>query len=162
MSYIPASALLDGFLYFFAVTQTRIRADLICCSTPDPGSFPIDVIDLYPTIVLLVYNCHYMTAICKNAANFERTDRGMDPHPNSGIPSGWYGYDFNTAPGGRSDKRRSRSCPSYWKDEQICPHSDQAPIFRHDGQWWTTDISDRATNYIRDEHVHGKTRPSNI
>lgn len=101
-----------------------------------------------------------MTAICRNAANFQNTPRGKLPHPKSAIPADWFGYDFNTDHGGRSDKRRSRSCPSNWKNTHLCPEFDQAPIFRQDGQWWTTDIAPPTpngvvTNYILDQPVNG-------
>ncbi|KAI1109758.1 hypothetical protein F5Y14DRAFT_431327 [Nemania sp. NC0429] len=125
--------------------------------TPVPGDPPIEVIDIYPRSVVLIYNCYYMTAICKNAHNFQYlTARGKNPHPNSGIPSDWYGYDFNTADGGRRDRRRDRSCPANWKNTHNCPEVSQQTVFRHDGPWWTTEtmpINGQPSFYIRDQPV---------
>ncbi|KAI0097347.1 glycoside hydrolase family 55 protein [Nemania sp. FL0031] len=123
---------------------------------------PIDVIDLYPQSVLLVYNCFYMTAICRNAYNFANTERGMTLHPTSYVGNKRYGYDLNT--GGstaRTSRRRSQSCPGSWKNRHVCPEFDQAPIYRHDGQWWTTDTRGPSDFYILDEPANAQRR-SNI
>ncbi|KAI0191651.1 glycoside hydrolase family 55 protein [Astrocystis sublimbata] len=135
--------------------------------TPTPHDAAIDVLDLYPQSVLLVYNCFYMTAICRNMANFAHTSRGLNPHAHSCVPRNRYGYDFNTgACTSRQGRRRSQSCPSSWKRTHTCPEFDQAPIFRHDGEWWTTDTkgpsaNGEVNNYILDEPINARRR-SNI
>ncbi|KAF2271266.1 pectin lyase-like protein [Westerdykella ornata] len=103
---------------------------------------PEQVIDLGHESVWLVYNCHYMKDICKNAYNFENTPRGIYPHPKSDIAQHVYGYDFNS---GRestthASQRRKQSCPRSWKTSHKCPEADQRTVMRHDGPWLTTEL----------------------
>ncbi|UNI24919.1 hypothetical protein JDV02_010636 [Purpureocillium takamizusanense] len=98
------------------------------------------VIDVHPYAVFLEYNCHYMTAICRNADNFYGSSRGLA----RGRYNTWFNFDFSTrkkSPRGRSQYRRSRSCPTGWVSSAGCPHSDQETVWRNDGAWWTTALA---------------------
>ncbi|KAH9219718.1 pectate lyase superfamily protein-domain-containing protein [Leptodontidium sp. 2 PMI_412] len=113
------------------------------------------VIDLDPEFVYLVYNCFYMRDICKNADNYFRTGRGQI-HPESGLPSYVFGYDFNTGKNShfRSTQRRDQSCPGNWKDVHVCPEPDQRVVMRNDGPWHHNDLEPGTTkNEIR--HLRG-------
>ncbi|KAG6001336.1 hypothetical protein E4U21_004434 [Claviceps maximensis] len=99
------------------------------------------VIDTAPSAVFLEYNCHYMTAICRNARDFLSSDRGKKRLGRTDFT-----FDFSTsrkasAPKGRVNYRRHKSCPSNWVRNQGCPHVDQEPVWRNDGQWWTTALA---------------------
>lgn len=107
------------------------------------------MVDLSPQRVYLIYNCYYMKDICKNAANFYTTQRGLVLHPRSGLPTYVFGYDFSTGKSlsrWRSANRREHSCPSkrqpMWKDFHFCPESNQRTVMRHDGAWYTTALED--------------------
>lgn len=102
----------------------------------------------------VVYNCHYMTNICKNAHDFLTYDpRGRHLHGDGhfeldaspGVPTEnnapTFGYDFQTQ--GRTSRknlRRKQSCPDNWKTTHPCPEPDQRPVWREIGEWWTTSI----------------------
>ncbi|KAK1991996.1 pectin lyase-like protein [Colletotrichum falcatum] len=105
------------------------------------------VVDLTPESLFLVYNCYYMKDICYNAVNFFQSSRGRNLHPNSQIPSGQLGYDFNTGKGSttHSSQRRDQSCPGSWKNNHLCPEYNQRPVMRHDGAWYTTDLEPGTT-----------------
>lgn len=113
-----------------------------------------EVINIEPLTVYLIYNCHYMRDICKNADNFEATPRGRNLHPISGLPNNVYGYDLNSGdnapppPGqtkSRQESRRDKSCPRNWKNNHRCPETDQQRPMRHDGEWFTTAIEAGST-----------------
>ncbi|KGO66430.1 Pectin lyase fold/virulence factor [Penicillium italicum] len=99
------------------------------------------IIDINPWAVYLEYNCYYMTAICRNANDFYSSTRGQV----RGRSNTLFHYDFHTTtknrPNGRSGKRRGKSCPTNWVAANNCPHSDQEPVWRNDGQWWTTALA---------------------
>ncbi|KDN59815.1 hypothetical protein CSUB01_04531 [Colletotrichum sublineola] len=88
-----------------------------------PGAPLHQVIDLAPQSVFLVYNRYYMKDICYNAINFLRSPRGINLHPDSQLPSGQLGYDFNTGKDSttHSTQRRDQSCPGTWKNNHMCP-----------------------------------------
>lgn len=98
------------------------------------------------------YNCHFMTNICQNLEDFGATARGGNLHPGTTIPKDTYTYDFDVADSGarsRADLRRDQSCPTGsrgWKDFHTCPEQvGQHKPWRHDGEWWTTDLEDKTT-----------------
>lgn len=81
-----------------------------------------------------------MTAICRNVDDFFDSERGQKRD----MDDTSFHMDFSTAkrsPRGRSSNRRSHSCPAGWVGANNCPHSDQEPVWRHDGQWWTTALA---------------------
>jgi hypothetical protein len=127
-------------------------------SQPTVNAVPQVVIDLSPEAVVLVYNCYYMTNICKNANDWLQTPRGMRPHPNSELPNDIFGYDFNTGKRRtRAAKRRDHSCPGNWKDTHSCPEPDQRTVFRQDGPWWTTDLEPNTKiNLLQHRRVGGR------
>ncbi len=103
------------------------------------------VIDLRPETVILWYNCHYLQDICKNAENFLATPRGISLHSDSSLDNAGFrtfGYDANTGESSayRDERRRSRSCPTNWKNTHSCPEVDQAlpGAMKQDVQWHTT------------------------
>ncbi|KFY31396.1 hypothetical protein V493_01147 [Pseudogymnoascus sp. VKM F-4281 (FW-2241)] len=113
-----------------------------------PGAALLPVIDVDPYEVYLVYNCYYMKDICKNAQNFSLSARGRNLHPGSGIGNNMFGYDLDTGdtiPPSRQESRRSQSCPDSWKSTHFCPESDQQPVMRHDGAWFTTALEPLTT-----------------
>ncbi|KAK4102737.1 glycoside hydrolase family 55 protein [Parathielavia hyrcaniae] len=106
------------------------------------------VIDISPEVVYLAYNCHYMTSICDNAHIFMQSDRGLHLHgdghaeldtPYQGAPT--FGYDFNTGKlGSRRSDRGDHSCPGTWKNNHVCPETNQKPVWREIGEWMYTEI----------------------
>ncbi|KAK3946878.1 hypothetical protein QBC32DRAFT_225327, partial [Pseudoneurospora amorphoporcata] len=104
-----------------------------------------DVVNTQPYTVVLIYNCHYIVEICKNAENFAATLRGQNLHPVSGLPNDVYGFDFDIGewekglqqPSSHQDARRDESCPRSWKDTHSCPETDQKKPWRNDGEWFT-------------------------
>jgi hypothetical protein len=105
----------------------------------------------------MVYNCHYMTNICKNLQNFAATPRGLNLHPGNAIPKDIFTFDFDTEDQGaqsRADLRREQSCPKKtWKAKHKCPETvpgQQQKVWRHDGPWWTMDLEDNTkTNELK-------------
>ncbi|RPA74880.1 hypothetical protein BJ508DRAFT_29078 [Ascobolus immersus RN42] len=91
---------------------------------------------------ILVYNCHYMKAICLNARRWLATPRGLNlllsgaltPKPYT-LPAGRYlfGYDIRNS---ATDDRRRRNCPSNWNQNHLCPEPDQPDVMP--GPWFTT------------------------
>ncbi|OIW25494.1 pectin lyase-like protein [Coniochaeta ligniaria NRRL 30616] len=118
----------------------------------------IDLLDLVqPVTIYLVYNCYYMTEICKNAKNFLATTRGQNMHPASPhldllLPEGiaTFSYDSNTgedkgATKFRANARRDKSCPDSWKRTHTCPEWDQSKPWKNDGQWYTSSLDPGTT-----------------
>lgn len=129
-------------MFTFVEKDANLKRSITDCdnsSQPDTLSPTSRVIDLGPETVYLVYNCFYMKDICQNYLNFRASVRGMNTHPISGIDSLTFGYDFHKATGknSRPSKRRIQSCPSSWKNSHSCPETNQLPVMRHDGQWFT-------------------------
>lgn len=83
-----------------------------------------------------------MKDICYNAVNFFQSPRGLNLHPDSQLPPGQLGYDFNTGKDSttHSTQRRDQSCPGTWKKNHLCPEYNQRPVMRHDGEWYTTEL----------------------
>ncbi|OIW23390.1 pectin lyase-like protein [Coniochaeta ligniaria NRRL 30616] len=107
-------------------------------SKPLASEPELEVVNLSPETVVLVYNCYYMKAICENAEQYFGTSRGKHPHPISGLSAEIFGYDFNTGKQSRQNSRRQHSCPGTWKKGHSCPEQLPETVMRHDGPWWTT------------------------
>ncbi|KEZ41672.1 Uncharacterized protein SAPIO_CDS6833 [Scedosporium apiospermum] len=126
----------------------------------DTASTPNRVIDIWPEVVFLEYNCFYMRDICKNSENWFATPKGM-----ARVPRYRFGYDFNTGKSNsfRSAQRRSASCPSSWKRNHVCPETDQLEVMRHDGQWPHNDLEPNTNvNQIRSRMVNGRLESSQL
>lgn len=131
------------------------------------------MINIDPYTVYLIYNCHYMIEICRNAVAFEGTARGQDLHPSGDVANDIYGYDLDTGdnptgqPRSHQEYRRAASCPDAWKASHPCPESDgtQSPPMRHDGPWFTTALEPGTTmnNLMNQRNAQGTiTKYSNI
>jgi hypothetical protein len=94
-----------------------------------------------------MYNCYYMRDICQNARNFQATNRGRNLHPGSGVPNYIFGYDFNTGKSysTRASQRGAHTCPSSWKNNNICPVGNQYEVWRNDGRWFSNALEPGTT-----------------
>ncbi|KAK3682883.1 pectate lyase superfamily protein-domain-containing protein [Podospora appendiculata] len=88
---------------------------------------PVHLGDGLSGVVMLEYNCYYMTAICQNAHNFATSARGQ-----ARFPATIFTYDRW---GPRRDRRRAASCPSNWATNHPCPEVGQPPVWHDDGMW---------------------------
>ncbi|KAH6983653.1 pectate lyase superfamily protein-domain-containing protein [Ilyonectria sp. MPI-CAGE-AT-0026] len=95
---------------------------------------------LNPDVVILTYNCYYMKDICKNAENWFAGPRG----PGAAQVYTSFSFDLNGGDNGRSDDRRTQSCPGSWKNSHTCPETDQNIVMRHDGPWPFTELDPTA------------------
>ncbi|KAI1452083.1 glycoside hydrolase family 55 protein [Annulohypoxylon moriforme] len=175
---IPLRLLSCLVALFSSLVVAQLYQDYIEQTIPDPNDpsgkshieaffyqgtandVPKQIVDLSTTNpVYLFYNCFYMHDICVNYVNFMKTSRGQMPHPRSGLPSYIFGYDLNTGTGRQthSSQRRSKSCPDSWKDYHLCPESNQRPVMRHDGEWYTTELEPATErNTIRNDRRTGQ------
>lgn len=152
--------------------RNRTCADINKYSQADATAQLIPVLNVEPYNVYLIYNCHYMREVCKNAEIFGQSARGQNLHPGSGIPNDVYGYDLNTgeADAGEEkthqERRRAASCPSSWKKNHPCPESDgtQQKPMRHNGEWFFRELEPGTTlNQLMDVKVNNVvTKHSNI
>lgn len=127
----------DTFLYLPTSDQRLVEQVVDLASGESTGYF-----------VLLVYNCHYMIEICKNADNWFSVNRAT-MHSDSKLPhrDSTFGWDFDTGTrknrkDNRKNRRREKSCHSNWKDtpKDRCPEAGQEKPYRHDKQWHTTAV----------------------
>lgn len=108
------------------------------------------VYDIPNTTVVLIYNCKYMTNICHNADEFLKTTRGMQYTGN-----GKFHFDLSTnKKTGRSNERRSKSCPGSWSKGVTCPQKPYQDVFRNGLVWFSRDLEPNtkvnAIEHLRD------------
>jgi hypothetical protein len=92
---------------------------------------------------LIIVDCHFMRAICKNAKDWMATaPRRLEYDQTelkryADLPT--VEWVFGQDPYTNSETKRNKMCPKPFKNHRDCPEKDQPDIYP--GPWYTTKLS---------------------